>query len=74
LEQYLIGQQQLWQRLRTTNTPDAVQKQYTLLNIEIQKLLQLPLYHKAPLSYKHIAYDDFKIGVNHKFVIFLDYT
>lgn len=75
IEPYLLGKQALWSEIMWWwNDANMLNKQFSLLCIEIQKLLQHFLYHKKPLSYKHIAYDEFKIGVNHKFVIFMDYT
>lgn len=52
---------------------DKLQREYGYFNIEMVKLLQHLINDKRPLSYKHIAYDELKVGDTLKFVIFTDF-
>ncbi len=52
---------------------DKLQREYGFFNIEMVKLLQHLINDKRPLSYKHIAYDELKVGDSIKFVIFTDF-
>ncbi len=74
IESYVLWKEQLWSKIISWRSERNDQQQFSSLCIEMQKLLQYFLYHKKPLAYKHIAYDDFKIWTNQKFVVFMDYT
>lgn len=74
IESYVLWKEQLWSKIISWRSERNDQQQFSSLCIEMQKLLQHFLYQKKPLAYKHIAYDDFKIWTNQKFVVFMDYT